>query len=493
MPLWADLGATIASELGDYTAAGALDAISAFEHEYGRPKLVERLTESLFISDSTPGTAHRAFCSLPFDVVCTTNFDFLLERQYEIGRRPCTPLVDEDQLSINTRDSGVLLLKLHGDLRHPIRLVATEADYDRFLDKFPMLATYLANLLITRTAVLIGYSLDDPDFRQIWQVVGERLGRSRRLAYSIAVGAKPSEISRFDRRGVKVINLPRGKSDYGDVLASAFAELRDFWRAAVIPSSQIKEEQSLGELLLPPDAQTRLCFFAVPLTLLSFYRDRVFPIARECGFVPVTADDVVSPGDTILPKIDALIGRALLMVVDASSESTHAEYRLALTRLHPSRLLLIFPAMPTVEPDLDGAQALLRPDVTESSPEPFLDRVQNWFRTKAELLRPAVLGEPARLFHAGEYRASVISAISLLESVLRRKAAIPVSHHSRAVSLRDVVEHANRQELLGTTPVDSVLEWLKIRNEVVHRNATVSKTKAEEIVNGVQTIALPHF
>ena len=71
-----------------------------------------------------------------------------------------------------------MLLKLHEDVHHPARLVLTEEDYDAFLDKYPLLATYLANPLITRTAVLVGgYSLDDPDFRQVWQVVGERLGK----------------------------------------------------------------------------------------------------------------------------------------------------------------------------------------------------------------------------------------------------------------------------------------------------------------------------
>ena len=42
------------------------------------------------------------------------------------------------------------------DLNHPGRLVAAETDYDRFLHSFPLLATYLANLLITRMAVLVG-------------------------------------------------------------------------------------------------------------------------------------------------------------------------------------------------------------------------------------------------------------------------------------------------------------------------------------------------
>ncbi len=133
----------------------------------------------LLLEESQPSEAHRAFCSVPFDIVCTTNFDFLLERQYSAVARGCRPVVDENQLSIGSRSPNpkepiVTLLKLHGDVNHPNRLIITEADYDGFLTTYPLLATYLANLLIMRTAVFVGYSLDDPDFRQIWHVVSER-------------------------------------------------------------------------------------------------------------------------------------------------------------------------------------------------------------------------------------------------------------------------------------------------------------------------------
>ncbi len=341
MPLWSDLGEMFVNDLQDYSSSSPLDAISAFEHEYGRPKLIEKLAQILLVEEARPGAAHAAFCSVPFDLVCTTNFDFLLERQYETIPRHCTPLIDEDQLSINLPETSVALLKLHGDLHHPTRLVVTEHDYDSFLDRYPLLATFLANLLITRTAVFIGYSLDDPDFRQIWQVVSERLGQSRRVAYAIMVGAKSTDVTRFARRGVKVIDLPGSKSRYGDILAEIFSELRDYWHEKVIPASQIKEERPLQELSLPRDAQTRLCFLAIPLTLQPFYRERVFPIVEDYGFVPVTADDVVSPGENILAKIEALLERTLLVVVDASTQSTLAELRMAFTRIHRSRILVI--------------------------------------------------------------------------------------------------------------------------------------------------------
>lgn len=460
MPLWSDLGTHLATDLGDYVPSTALDAVSAYEHEYGRPRLIERLAELLLVNDARAGEAHRAFCAIPFDIVCTTNFDFLLERQYELIPRHCTPLIDEDQLAINRRDPGVALLKLHGDLHHPTRLVATETDYDCFLDKYPLIATFLANLLITRTAVLFGYSLDDPDFRQLWQVVGQRLGRSRRAAYAVTVGLKQTEISRFERRGVKVVNLASAKARYAQVLTEALSELREHWQANVLPASQVKEEQSLRELSLPPDAQTRLCFFAVPLTLLSFYRDRVFPLVRDAGFVPVSADDVVAPGDSVTAKIEALISRAVLVIVDASTHSTVVEQRMALDKLDHSRILTIVPerAQPAHDyyPTRDS-RLLVRPDIAVVDAEEFLSQIQDWLMEAAQRFRHVLFDEPSRLLKAGEYRAAVIAAITLLESALRQRQDVPTLRSSRAVTFRQLLHNAQTNGGLGNIPVNVVL------------------------------------
>lgn len=106
MPLWADLGKALAEDMPDFTASGAIDSISAYEHEYGRARLVERLSQLLHVKDAQPGEVHKQFCSLPFDIVCTTNFDFLLERQYDLTPRYVYPVVDEEQLSIDGANAG---------------------------------------------------------------------------------------------------------------------------------------------------------------------------------------------------------------------------------------------------------------------------------------------------------------------------------------------------------------------------------------------------
>jgi SIR2-like domain len=497
LPLWGAMSKELTDELSDFVPTSVLDGISAYEHEFGRARLIERLSDILFVRDAQPGNAHKEFCTIPFDIVCTTNFDFLLERQYDLTPRYVYPVVDEEQLSINAGNAGTLLLKLHGDLRHPGRLIVTETDYDGFLTNYPLLATYLSNQLITKTAVFIGYSLDDPDFRQIWHTVTERLGRTRRMAYTISVNARSADIARFERRGVKVINLPGDKGNYGEVLAATFKELRECIRDNVIKVSKVTEEKPLQELLLPRNAATRICFFSLPLELLPFYRERVFPVAEEVGFVPVTADDVVTPGDNVSAKLDTLIDRAAVMVVELTSPWTMAEYRMALARIKGAdsldrkalRLIVVVTDPEQTPLSAQGFTVLTRPNTITDNPEGFiadLGGILGGIAAETGVERQA---EPQRLFEAKEYRAAVISAMALLEAKLRERLnKLPWPQTRRPLSMRSLIDQAVEQGVAPQRSSIRVDSWMHIRNQVVHSAMPISRGQAAEIVNGVMEV-----
>jgi SIR2-like domain len=500
MPLWKDLSKALVAELGDFSPMSDLDGISAYEHEFGRTRLIERLSEILLIRDAQPGSAHKEFCTIPFDIVCTTNFDFLLERQYDLTPRYVYPVVDEEQLAVSMGNAGTLLLKLHGDLRHPARLVVTESDYDGFLSRFPLLATYLSNQLITKTAVFVGYSLEDPDFRQIWHVVTERLGRTRRQAYTIAVGARPADVARYERRGVKVINLPGSRDKYGEVLAGTFRELREYIRDNTIMVSKVTEERPLRELLLPRDSANRLCFFSLPLELLPFYRERVFPVAEEAGFVPVTADDVVTPGDSVSAKIDTLIDRSSVMVAELTSSWTLAEYRMAISRMKGGQpdsaqrkkqlhLVVILPEGEQPPPSALDLPIIRRPNIVTGDAEPFVAQLADTLQGLSAQLGLERPEEPRRLLQAKEYRAAVISAMTLLESKLRERLnKSPYLQVRRPMTMRSLVELAIEQQVISAQQKPSLDLWMKIRNEAVHSAVPISKAQATEIVIGIATL-----
>lgn len=92
--------------------------------------------------------------------------------------------------------------------------------------------------------------------------------------------------------------------------------------------------------------------------------------------------------------------------------------------------------------------------------------------------------EATRLLEAGEYRAAVISAMSLLEDTLRRRLDKPGwSDVRRPLSMRQLIEISFPG---GELPNAARLqEWIQLRNKAVHENARVTQSAANGVVNGV--------
>ncbi|WP_334420993.1 SIR2 family protein [Acinetobacter soli] len=309
---WDELGRYFAQDIVDYKYNGAIDAISAFEYEYSRSKLVEKMYSALRIGSIHPDLAHKSFAKLPFQLVATTNFDYLLEESYtHLGNRFCRTIIDEEQLPIINKDIKHLnLLKIHGDLSHPSRLIATEEDYDSFLTKFPMIATYITNQFISKTVLFIGYSVDDNDIRQIFQMIKDRLGKLKRRAYTIRINASTQEINRFTRRGIKVINIPimSEKIDYNKTFSEIFDELHNYWTNN-IPNNATEEDSNLDLKLAKIHSKnvSRLSFFSVSKEDLPYFKSNFFPVFYKYGFTPVTPDDFLDSNDNYIARVQSLI------------------------------------------------------------------------------------------------------------------------------------------------------------------------------------------
>ncbi len=79
----------------------------------------------------------------------------------------------------------VSIVKMHGDVRHEEYITVERSDYNEYIERYPVVATHLSAMLITRTPFFIGYSLTDPDFQSIQAVVKSRLGSFERMSYLI--------------------------------------------------------------------------------------------------------------------------------------------------------------------------------------------------------------------------------------------------------------------------------------------------------------------
>ena len=300
--------------------------MSLFEYEFSRAKLIELLAKELSINQLKPGKTHQAFCNLYFDTICTTNFDFLLEQTLTAKLIPFSTIITEERLPINIHEK-TKLIKLHGDFNHPEKMIITEEDYDSYIDRNKVLSTYVSNLFITKTLLLIGYSFDDTDIRTLWQIINDRLGKLNMPAYVVLVDANPIEIARFERRNVKVINLPGDKTDYPDILCDFFIEIKQFIDTHMPEQIVVTTEKASEELRMPQE-DSRLCFVSVPDTRLAFVKELIYSILDENNISPISLNETIMPGETIIRKIDVLISKASIAIVDISGNNANVMWEL---------------------------------------------------------------------------------------------------------------------------------------------------------------------
>jgi len=488
---WNGLGNKVAEVLPETINLNAIEALSAYSHEFSRVKLIEFISSTLLLSSIQPGLVHKLFCKLPFEKVVTTNFDFLLEQAYSINKRYCIPVISEEQLSISKIKSGVKLYKLHGDIHHPERLIVTEDDYDGFLSLYPLYSTYLSSLLIENTALFVGYSLDDPDFRQIWHIVKERLGKQSRPGYVIQVDSTPHIISRYERRGVTVINLPIIKNrSFTQTLECAFQELLEYWPTKLLSLSTSTESDPQSELSLPAVARGRLAFFSVPTKFAAFYKSIVYPIVERNGYTPIMAIDVITPGDNITAKVFALIQKSTIVIADLGTVNTINEVEMILSNKEFQKpVLIITDSISPLSIDIQKHFMILKPDLNSDNADEFIDKIEKWVLKNVAKINPISVEEPERLLNVGEYRASVISVFSLLEYELRmaieRVAKISVSNK---LPLNFLIAKLRDTNVIHSKEYVIIRQCMNTRNLLVHSQETITEDNAKNIVTNTLII-----
>lgn len=480
MPDWNQLGKMISEYIPNYEFLNAIDALSLFETQFSRTKLIEILSDAVYLHEVKPGVAHRSFCDLFFDTICTTNFDFLLEHTLQESHRPHSVIVSENNLSINTRDT-TKIIKLHGDFNHPERMVITEGDFDLFLENNKILATYVANIFITKTLLLVGYSFEDVDTRGIWKIIHERLGALARPAYIILIDATPVEIVRFERRNVKVINLPGKKSAYPQILNQLFIEIKQYVEQRNSKKITLSNENAQRELKLPPENK-RLCFVSTSYSRLSYIKDLVFPVLERHGITPITSDEAIMPGESWMIKSEALIKEASMVIVDISGNDDTIKWELVSVRNLQKQLIIIGEE----ERPYYGLASL--EDQRYITYEPYGDN--RAFVEKLDYVLDEIDKsnhqefecEPFRLLEKKEYDAAVISVFRLLEITLRKSVACEPINTIRPVSLFQML----RQLYIETQAdlVEKILSYVRVRNEIVHGiKVGIDKKLATEIVD----------
>ena len=161
------------------------------ESTFGRPALNDLLMESLPDEEFSPGDIHKAFVSLPWKDIFTTNYDTLLERAIHAAVRDnrCRPydvVYSPDDLP--DCHGAPRLIKLHGSFK-PIRpYVITEEDFREYPHKKAAFVNTVQQAMLESVFVMFGFSCDDPNFLQWIGWVRDNLGKNlQRKMYMLCI------------------------------------------------------------------------------------------------------------------------------------------------------------------------------------------------------------------------------------------------------------------------------------------------------------------
>lgn len=225
MPDWNKLITILSKDL-QTKSTDPLKIAEEYATTYGSTALMDTIRRELHIDEIKPGHVHRHFVRMPyFDVICTTNFDSLLEdacRQEGIAYHP---IIDTYQLAIYGSTKELKILKIHGDFSNSDLIVFTEKDYTDYKEKHAHIANYLPSLLMTKTPLFLGYSIKDPDFIQIKDMVELTMGKSVRKGYIVLFDANKTEISEYEKMNLVVLPLQTNGKSKSDVLLDFISQI----------------------------------------------------------------------------------------------------------------------------------------------------------------------------------------------------------------------------------------------------------------------------
>lgn len=154
-------------------------------HNDRRSELTRELMR-VFTAPPKSLATHELLTKVSFvDQIVTTNYDSLFElayghRLHKVTHGKNIPLGEPNQ---------VTLYKVHGDFQDPDSIVIADKDFRGFFKKQDeLLWTSLKALMAKRHLVFVGYSLEDPNVRELFEELFETLGNQMHEAFFIAPG-----------------------------------------------------------------------------------------------------------------------------------------------------------------------------------------------------------------------------------------------------------------------------------------------------------------
>ena len=100
---------------------------------------------------------YEKLCQLPFNNIITTNYDELIEKALP-DLTPDRIIRQDDQATTMSSPKKPILIKMHGDISHPQKMILTKTDILEYTSNNPNLVTLIQNVLKEGSMLFLGFS-----------------------------------------------------------------------------------------------------------------------------------------------------------------------------------------------------------------------------------------------------------------------------------------------------------------------------------------------
>lgn len=218
LPTWGELIQSFKEELNlpDDNSDDYPRVAQYYYDTFGKNRYTKKI-EEVFSSKgiSKPNELHTLIEKIAPEHIITTNYDSLLEDQFESGLLKYNVVAEDKDIPYTS--PGRYLIKMHGDLKKN-NIVLKEEDYLDYASNFPMISNLIQTLIMNHTLLFVGYSLKDSTFKAIFRLVQNAFKSDAKFAY-LYIPEKPSTFERdlYKKQGVIVFSNDRCSDDVEEV------------------------------------------------------------------------------------------------------------------------------------------------------------------------------------------------------------------------------------------------------------------------------------
>ena len=207
LPTWKELIQSFKKELNlpDGDSDDYLRVAQYYYDTFGKNQYTKKIEEVFFSKGtSKPNELHTLIEKIAPKHIITTNYDSLLEDQFENGLLKYNVVAEDKDIPYTSSER--YLIKMHGDFSKK-NIVLKEDDYLDYALNFPMVSTLIQSLIMNHTLLFVGYSLGDSTFNSIFRLIQNTFKLDAKFAY-FYTPEEPSMIIReyYKKQGIIIVS-----------------------------------------------------------------------------------------------------------------------------------------------------------------------------------------------------------------------------------------------------------------------------------------------